>query len=88
MAEIAGSVAAVTIPFHRGDPNTVERVWQVLFHVREASLSSEGGGDFASAHLGRERPRTVRTSSGREIRMHFLGGDSEAISRPPPRRWN
>lgn len=65
MGEIPKIHKAVTTTFYDRDPNTVERIGQVIFHVSETALHREGSNDFALAHLGWERPRTARISRGR-----------------------
>ena len=45
-------VDAVTTAFYDQDPATLERVWQALFHVFDATLYNDGGNDFAMPHAG------------------------------------
>ena len=42
----------MTTAFYNHDSNTLERMWQALFHVFDATLRHDGGNDFPVPHAG------------------------------------
>lgn len=91
MAKIASNDDSMMMPFYNGDPNMVKHVWQMLFHVREATLHHEGGSDFVLAHLDGSDPELCGTVADVKSECTFFERFLANLEPPPPlppKGWN